>query len=345
MWLAVRCHSFYCRRSAKKLRCQHVNKEFSGVVPFLLAAEICWKKEKFVSFFQIESRIESQVVLGHGLGKMGGMEPRHFDVSSPFEELSLFFLFACCSLSFSFGESSTEDVKMQCPDSDWHSSNPCLYGGSTASWFSRPRVYSVFFIVYSFQVSIALIAIMIAVAPCLKLILFVSDNGLSLFCHTDFSGIPLWLPDVLLCSQSAVEFCENQMPLVRAKEIASPAKHSFGNLKCFFVFPGQKMCHWQLCSLFLFFQCWSGMEIGGVANDELFIEHHSISQSDASLGRKQNVWMQQIHLQIYIHWFCWILKFKVSLGPGDEARAKEYLRSWLGFFRFVPFGFFSNHTK
>ena len=28
------------------------------------------------------------------------------------------------------------------------------------------------------------------------------------------------------------------------------------------------------------------MEIGGVANDELFIEHHSISQSDASLGRK-----------------------------------------------------------
>ena len=118
MWLAVRCHSFYCRRSAKKLRCQHVNKEFSGVVPFLLAAEICWKKEKFVSFFQIESRIESQVVLGHGLGKMGGMEPRHFDVSSPFEELSLFFLFACCSLSFSFGESSTEDVKMQCPDSD-----------------------------------------------------------------------------------------------------------------------------------------------------------------------------------------------------------------------------------
>lgn len=94
---------------------------------------------------------------------------------------------------------------------------------------------------------------MIAVAPCLKLILFVSDNGLSLFCHTDFSGIPLWLPDVLLCSQSAVEFCENQMPLVRAKEIASPAKHSFGNLKCFFVFLSQKMCHWQLCSLFLFF--------------------------------------------------------------------------------------------
>ena len=67
-----------------------------------------------MSFFQIESRIESQVVLGHGLGKMGGMEPRHFDVSSPFAELLLFFLFACCSLSFSFGESSTEDVKMQC---------------------------------------------------------------------------------------------------------------------------------------------------------------------------------------------------------------------------------------
>lgn len=38
-----------------------------------------------MSFFQIESRIESQVVLGHGLGKMGGMEPR--------QNLSLFFPF------------------------------------------------------------------------------------------------------------------------------------------------------------------------------------------------------------------------------------------------------------